>query len=56
MIELTKSHYQIINWQAEKKPDEWIAKKLGYSPSEFLDAVAFIHRFREQETARRAGK
>ena len=52
MISLTQSHEHIINWKAQGKSDDWIAGKLGYSPSEFLEACAFIHRFNEQETAK----
>lgn len=51
MISLTKSHEKIIEWQARGARGDWIADKLGYSKSEYLDACAYIAAYRQQESA-----
>lgn len=51
MISLTKSHEQIIAWQQGGYSGDWIASKLGYSRSEYLDACAYIAAYRQQQEA-----
>lgn len=48
---LIETYQKIIAYQAEGRSGDWIADKLGYSKSEYLDACAYIAAYRQQQEA-----